>query len=336
MRNSPEVRAPWRGWNRVGRALAVGLVALGASLVAPREGAAQDPSPQVVVSEEMVELRLADGSIFYGRVVEVAGTRVVLVTEGGARVELNRAQIRSVQPFRGELRDGQVWQADPNITRLFFGPTGRTIAAGEGYLGVFELFFPFAAFAPTDNILLAAGTPIMPEMMGEILYLAPKVRVLSTPGADVSVGGVAMFVGGDSDLNTIGVVYGAGTVGSPNRAATFGAGWGFSDGEFNNKPIFMAGGEQRVSRRVKLMTENYLFIYDDEIYEPTGPSGPGDPYVEPTGPSEPTRVETRAAALLSGGLRLFGERLSADLGIGAYFGDDSFCCVPLVNFVYSF
>jgi len=42
-------------------------------------------------------------------------------------------------------------------------------------------------------------------------------------------------------------------------------------------------------------------------------------------------------ALVSGGLRFFGERLSADFGIGAAFGDtEAACCLPLVNFVYTF
>jgi hypothetical protein len=68
----------------------------------------------------------------------------------------------------------------------------------------------------------------------------------------------------------------------------------------------MVGGESRISRRLKFLTENYF-------------------------------VPSEGAALLSGGVRFFGERLSADFGIGAAFGDgDNACCLPLVNFVYSF
>lgn len=307
---------------RARRVAAGGAFALAALCGSPAAAAAQDPAPQVVASDSLVEVRLRDGSLLFGRVVEAAGTRVVLVTEGGARVELDRGQIASVQPLRGELRDGVVWEDDPNATRLFFGPTGRTIAAGRGYLGVYELFFPFVAFAPTDAILLAAGTPVVPDFMGEVLYFAPKVRVLSRAGVDASVGALVLVAANEEDLGTVGILYGAGTLGEPNRAVTVGAGWAFSNEEIDNNPVFMLGGEQRVGRRVKLMTENHLFLYDESLYDPSQPEAVG--------------TRTRATALLSGGVRLFGERLSADLGLGAYVGEDTGCCLPLVNFVYSF
>jgi hypothetical protein len=68
----------------------------------------------------------------------------------------------------------------------------------------------------------------------------------------------------------------------------------------------MVGGESRIGRRTKFLTENYFL------------------------PSE-------GVGALSGGVRFFGERLSADFGLGVAFGDgDTACCLPLVNFVYSF
>jgi hypothetical protein len=40
---------------------------------------------------------------------------------------------------------------------------------------------------------------------------------------------------------------------------------------------------------------------------------------------------------VSGGVRFFGERLSADAGVGLLIErSDVTCCLPLVNFVYSF
>jgi hypothetical protein len=40
--------------------------------------------------------------------------------------------------------------------------------------------------------------------------------------------------------------------------------------------------------------------------------------------------------LLGAGVRIFGERLAGDLGLGFGVGEADFsCCVPLVNFVYN-
>ena len=43
-----------------------------------------------------------------------------------------------------------------------------------------------------------------------------------------------------------------------------------------------------------------------------------------------------SGGLVAGGIRFFGERLSADAGLGFAVGEDSGCCIPVVNFVYSF
>jgi hypothetical protein len=124
------------------------------------------------------------------------------------------------------------------------------------------------------------------------------------------VGVLALFATEEALDGSAGLLYGVGTLGGPDRALTVGATVPFvatgGDSDVGDQPAFMVGGEARLSRRTKFITENYLF------------------------PSE-------SGALLSGGVRFFGERLSADFGVGAAFGDgDNECCLPLVNFVYSF
>ena len=97
---------------------------------------------------------------------------------------------------------------------------------------------------------------------------------------------------------------------------------------FGETQAFMLGGEKRVSRRAKLITENYLITWRDDVYDYGGDFSNPTPVV--------TR-ETRAMGLLGGGIRLFGERMAGDLGLGVAVGDTDFhCCIPLVNFVYNF
>ena len=66
----------------------------------------------------------------------------------------------------------------------------------------------------------------------------------------------------------------------------------------------LLGGEARVSRSVKVITENYIWK-----------DGHG---------------------IVSAGVRFFGERLSADLALAVPIGADGVYTFPLINFVYVF
>ena len=279
-----------------------------AAALSPGRAAAQDPAPQAA-ADSLYEVRLSDGSILYGRVTEQTADEVVIVTESGTTVRVRRAQVASMERVRGRVVAGQVWNDDPHATRLFFAPTARAIPRGEGYLGVYELFFPFVSYGVTDRFTISAGTPIVPEAIGEVFYLAPKLEVVRTPGVSAAVGVLALFAPSEVD-GSVGLVYGVGTFGGPDRALTVGATLPFvlseGDNDLGRQPAVMIGGESRLTRRTKLLTENYFV--------------PGE-----------------GGSVLSGGIRFFGERLSADFGAAAAVGGgDNVCCLPLVNFVYTF
>lgn len=261
-----------------------------------------------VAADSLYTIRLTDGSVIYGRIVDRTDETVTVETQAGVRVTLQRGQIESMSTMRGRVVNGEVWPEDPHATRLFFGPTARAVPQGEGYLGVYELFFPFVTYGVTDRFTISAGTPIVPEAIGRVFYFAPKFEVVRTPSASAAVGVLALFATEELD-GSAGLLYGVGTVGGSDQALTIGATVPFyaTDGqsEIGSDPVFMIGGESRAARRTKIITENYFF--------------PGE------------------GALVSAGVRFFGERLSADFGIGAGVGDgDTGCCLPLVNFVYTF
>jgi hypothetical protein len=291
--------------------LLAAALAAAAGMLAPAPAAAQDaPTVDTITTSDVREVRLADGSVIYGRIVSEDGARLTIVTLSGARIEVERAQVSSISEVRGRVRGNEVWPADPNRTRLFFGPTGRTLAAGEGYFGAFELFLPFIGYGATDWLTLSGGIPIIPEAMGELAYVAPKVRVAHGRGIDVSIGAFGFL--STEALGSGGLVYGVGTLGNDDDAITLGAGFPFLVSEEDSElaedvPILILGGEHRLTRRTKLLSENYLV--------------PGETTV----------------GLFSAGIRFIGDRLSGDIGIaGGADEDGSLCCVPLVNFVYTF
>jgi hypothetical protein len=284
------------------------LLALGVAVAhTPAPASAQIPA-EFVVSDTVYEVQLADGSTIIGRITAVSGDVITLETQAGVRVQVDRTQIRSIRPTRGTMVGGQFQREDPNKTRLFFAPTGRTLAAGEGYFGVFELVFAFLSFGATDWLTVSGGLPLI--FSTEALppfYIAPKLRVLSTPGAQVSTGVFALFsTEGEGGFG--GIAYGVGTFGSNDRAFTVGAGLPFGEDDIGSQPLIMLGGESRIGRSTKLLSENYFV--------------PGE-----------------AGAIVSGGVRFFGERLSADVGLAAPVGfedQDFFFVFPVVNFTYNF
>ena len=274
---------------------------LAAAALLPPAAQAQTPPDFPDPSDTLYEIRLGDGSVIYARIAELDQARVVLVTAGGARLEIDRSQIRELRPARGRVSGGEYWSEDPGATRLFFTATGRSLSQGESYIGTYVIVLPFAAVGLTDRITIAAGAPVL---FGELepFYVGPKVQVLRQPNVQASLGTLAFFF----DDEVVGIAYGVGTFGDTDKALSAGLGFFYSGDEVVNEPAFMFGGEARVSRRIKLITENYI-------------------------------LPEAVGVILSGGIRVIGDRFNTEVGVlGAATGDETGCCVPLINFSYSF
>jgi hypothetical protein len=284
------------------------LAACALAATAPRPAAAQDTTAvgrSSASSDSLRTVTLTDGSRLVGRIVENGGDRVVVMTEAGVRVELDRSQIASIRVVGGGDAAKAGWADDPNGTRLFVGPTGRTLPAGQGYIGDFELFFPIAAYGITDRFTLAGGTIVVPEYTAQAFAVVPKFAVVRTPQASVSVGAAAFFATDQLDEGSAGFVFAAGTFGSSDNSITLGAMVPFvvsgGTSDFGHTAIVQIGAEARIGAHAKFITENYFL--------------PG------------------SGGLLSGGVRVFGERLSVDAGLGTT--TEGGGPLPLLNFVYT-
>ena len=257
-------------------------------------------------ADERQELVLTDGSELLGRVID-DGDPVRFELASGAIVEIRREQIESLELAEGDIVNGQLWRPDPSSNRMFFGPTGRTINAGDGYFAVFEVFFPAIGFGVTDRFSIAGGTLLLSDLGSERpFWIIPKLQLVDQDDFDFSVGALAISTL-DSDFGSVGVMFGVATMGSENAAVTLGAGWGWVDDDLASTPAILFGGESRVTRGVKLMTENYWI---------------------PTGDSDD-------AFLLTGGPRFMGDRLSADIAAAFTFDSGDIVLFPLVNFVWN-
>ena len=274
------------------------LVAVMLLLPAPDAGAQTSPSDGPA---ELYELVLKDGSRAYGTIERQTDDEVVLRTQGGATVTARRQEIASLRLVEGRVERGEFIRKDLHRTRLFFAPTGRSLDRGEVSFGVFQFVAPFVQVGVTDRISVGGGTPLLfgIDEWNRPFWVTPKVQVVRTPRAQAAVGLLHVF---DTDGDSGGIAYGVGTFGDNDNALTAGAGLAYAGDDRGG--VVMFGGEGRVRRNLKVMTENYVWKGGD--------------------------------GLLSGGVRFLGERLSADLALVVPLGIGDFIAFPVVNFVYVF
>jgi hypothetical protein len=292
--------------NRYARTACLALVlACRPGVVAATDGTSQAAAPQVVITPAGVtdELVLRDGTRAYGRVERVEGGLVTFMTAAGAAIQVQAAEIVSVHPANGRVVAGEFRRADPNPTRLFFGPTARSLKQGAGYVGVYEILLPFVQVGLTDRISFGAGTPlIFGDGSAHPFWITPKVQVYASESVQASVGVMHFLNVGHGNF---GIAYVVGTRGTADSAVTGGVGYAY-DRSYNNKngaAVVMIGGEHRVSRGMKILTENYIF---------------------------------NRGGILTGGVRWLGERFSADLALVVPTDAGTTVAFPLVNVVYSF
>jgi hypothetical protein len=203
---------------------------------------------------------------------------------------------------------------DPNYSRLLFAPTGRPLKKGDGYFSDYELVFPGVAVGLTDNLSIAGGVSLIPGvgLDEQVLYVSPKLGWELSDRAAVSIGGLYAAVPADDDVDDIAVAFAVGTFG--RRQKSFSVGLGFGDTDlpdgFNPTPILMIGGAVTLSGHVALVSENWLALRDDfDLAE------------QPFGL----------------GVRFFGDRLSADVGlvlVPEYVGEGGF--LPWASISYHF
>ena len=278
-----------------GRVAAILLAALGAvvvtsgTLVAQQSGSAPKTATiRVADSTQVQVIRLRDGSSIVGRVTQVGSDTIRFAATGGT-LALTRADIIDVRDVaKASIRRGEVWPVNPNATRLFFAPTGRMLAKGEGYFNDSYLFLMSVQGGVSPGFNLGGGMSVLPldNFADNALFITPKIGVVASPKINLAVGALAGFVGGladEGDDASFGILYGVGTFGSPDASVTVGTGLAYAGGQFADRPVAMLGAEARLGRRVSFVTENYL-IPNEDVH-----------------------------GVISYGLRFYGEKLSTDL-----------------------
>lgn len=246
-------------------------------------------------------LTLTDGSVVYGRVESIDADAVQFRSIAGIVLTVPRDAVVDLRVVEGRVVAGEFQPADSHNTRLLFAPTGRALRKGEGYIGVYELFFPFVQVGITNRLSVGGGTPILfgGGDSDRPFWFTPKLQLLARERVQAAAGVIHIDgTGGDA----AGIAYGVTTLGPAEKAATIGL--GYANSGDTRSAIVMIGGEYRTSRRIKWITENWFW-------------------------------RGSANGVVSGGVRFLGERLSADLGLIVPLVDEPIA-FPMVSFAWSF
>lgn len=251
-------------------------------------------------------IKTDDGSVYIGRITQLESDSVQFQTDVGM-LTIPIVTIESCQEVpSSQIRDGKYWFPNPNGTRLLFTTTGQMLKKGKGYFSDIWIFFPSINYGITDRVSMGVGMSIIPgvEFSDQLLMFTPKVGVASSERLNIAVGALILK---QKDIDsTLGILYGVGTLGSPDSNFTVGLGYGFSGGDVAQKPVVMLGGQTRISRKLALVTENWFV------------PGLERPFV-------------------SYGGRFMGETISVDLAFVTMFVEDApFPGVPFIDFVVNF
>lgn len=266
---------------------------------------------------------LKDGSEFIGHVVERDAEKIVFRTSSVARLEILVTQIERMEEVeKSSMKTGRYWFPNPNATRYFFGPSAINLKRGEGYYQNTWVLLNSFNVGLTDNISIGGGFELISTFatMGSeegwqpIFMLTPKVGFKVSE--DLHLGGGLLYLNvpvidfEDSGPNRtgLGITYGIGTYGSLDHNITFGAGWGFIQDQWADRPILTISGMTRIARKTALVTENWIL--------------PVDGYY----------------GFYSYGIRFFGEKLAVDLGFinNADISEGIFIGIPWIDFMVKF
>jgi hypothetical protein len=312
MNQPPATRQRWRP--RAAPSFVTLLLSFGAATAVAAQFDAPDPDAPIY------ELRHLTGLRSIGWIAEERGDTVVFRSLEGGEFRVDR-RTASLRQARGRVVGGEFWREDQNHSRLFFAPTGRPLHTGQAYAGVF-LVLPFVGYGVTDDLTIAGGfNPFGGELASMDFWVAPKYQLLGGPERQISAGAFYLHLPGDPFFDEpfnpdpyhsaeptglrLGIGYGVATFGTIDRAVHVGAGVAQRFGSRSSThALAMLGGEYRMSRRAKLISENWFIT-----------------------PEHP---------IIALGVRSVGDRWTWDYGLMALLFEEGAPYIPIISFSYAF
>jgi hypothetical protein len=249
-----------------------------------------------------VRLELKNGKTIGGQLIQKSETEVSLSTSDLGKVTIPWSTIKSMNMVAKEETDRL---ANPQPSRYFFAPSAIPLKKGDKYYqNALFLLNSFQA-GITDHFSLGAGI-----LVPFAIYITPKIGYQLSKNVHAG-GGILFATSLIQDLNFgVGTIYGSFTYGSKEHNMTLNAGLGAVNEnsglgsssynwKFAKNPMFTISGMTRVSKKVLLISENWIFSNTTNNYDAN---------------NQLLNSTTAYNGILSVGVRIIGERSAFDIG----------------------
>ena len=222
----------------------------------------------------LLVITLSDSTEYVGRIISSESKFLLFNLRDSNNVRILKKEIRQVIKFedshypRGKNSvvvdtAKHIEYADANLSRMIIFPTARSMKSFQGYVQLNELFFPFASIGIENFLTIGGGISIVPSLKNQMIYFSPKITPIHFEFIDLAAGVFYMtsksFEGEKIEFpKGFGVVYAMGTFGGQDKSISVGLGWGLRGEFYNNKPLLILGGELKIARNLKLITESWI------------------------------------------------------------------------------
>jgi hypothetical protein len=252
-------------------------------------------------STTYVNVALKNGNSVSGQLLHKSDAEVSILTTDLGTVMLPWSAIESVNVISKQ----EIHQfANPQPTRYFFAPSAIPLKKGDKYYQNAYFLLNSIQAGLSDHFSIGGGV-----FVPFALFITPKIGYQVAPKVHVG-GGVLFATSLIRDFNFgVGTVYGSFTYGTNEHNFTVNAGLGgVNEGsggnhqwKFASKPMFTLSGMTRISKRVLLMTENWIFSTSSENFD--------------TITGQYVNTVSVYNGLLSAGARIIGRRYAFDVGL---------------------
>lgn len=251
-----------------------------------------------------VSVELKNGKSVSGQLIHKSDVEVSVLTTDLGTVTLPWASIQAVNVIaKNEINQFP----NPQPSRYFFAPSAIPLKKGDKYYQNAYFLVNSIQAGLSDHFSIGGGV-VVPFA----LFITPKIGYQVAKNVHVG-GGVLFATSLIRDFNFgVGTVYGSFTYGNSENNLTLNVGLGAVNEntglgstdyrwKFANKPMFTISGMTRISKRVLLISENWLFSTKTVNYD----GGTGQ-YVS---------TVSEYNGILSAGARIIGRRYAFDVGL---------------------
>lgn len=244
-------------------------------------------------------ITLKDGTKISGKILSKDEYETIVQTKNLGNLKISNEKIKNIEAIDGTIaKTGKVWFKNPTNGLYYLSPTAIPQKKGEGYYHNYYGIGNEFCYAITDHATIGGG------LTGPLgVYLTAKVSTTINEYAHVG-GGVFL---GNSIFpivrnSNFGLALGfcSFTVGNIDNNLTATVCYGFVNNQNStdlmNQPLIQLSGTLRVSRKLSIVTENWLVSVN------------GDPF------NRGFRQDSHYEPFISYGCRILNKRGSFDIG----------------------